>query len=244
MLFLPGLGMDHTVWGYQARRLSNKFCCIGIDNRDVGKSDCAPADYTINDMAGDTIGIMDGLGIASAHVVGWSMGSAIAQEVAINWPERVNKLCLVASYHYGDPRGTERHETFAKLRGVLDPETYLKIVYPWSFSYQSYQKPGFIERMRKRALENPSTQPKAAYERQVAATINHHARGRLSAITAETLVLVGEEDILTPPVRFARAMAEEIPRSKLVIIPEVGHSLLSEAPDAVTEALEDFLSRS
>ena len=60
------------------------------------------------------------------------------------------------------------------------------------------------------------------------------ARGR-------TLVLVGEEDILTPPVCFARAMVEEIPRSKLVIIPEVGHSLLSEAPDAVTEALEGFL---
>ena len=241
VIFIPGLGSDHTAWGYQTRALSQHFRCIALDNRDVGESDCASGPYTTRDMAQDMVGLMDALGIPSADIVGWSMGSAIAQEVAINWPERVRRLCLVASYHQGDPRGAERHTTFAELRRTLGVETYLKVVYPWSFTYRAYLRPGFIHDMMKRALESPSQQRQDAYERQVAATVNHDARGRLSRIQAPTLVLVGDEDILTPPERFSRAMAREIPDARLAVVPEVGHALLWEQPDAVNQALQAFL---
>ena len=241
VIFIPGLGSDHTAWGYQTRALSQHFRCIALDNRDVGQSDCAPGPYTTRDMAQDLIGLLDALSIASADIVGWSMGSAIAQEVAINWPERVRRLCLVASYHEGDPRGTERHTTFAELRRTLGLETYLKVVYPWSFTYRAYLRPGFVQGIMKRALESPFPQRQEAYERQVAATVSHDARGRLSRIQSPTLVLVGDEDILTPSERFSRAMAREIPNARLVVVPEVGHALLWEQPDAVNQALQEFL---
>jgi len=71
--------------------------------------------------------------------------------------------------------------------------------------------------------------------------VSHDARGRLSRIQSPTLVLVGDEDILTPSERFSRAMAREIPNARLVVVPEVGHALLWEQPDAVNGALQTFL---
>ncbi|MBI2886758.1 MAG: alpha/beta fold hydrolase [Chloroflexi bacterium] len=241
VIFLPGLGADHTAWGYQARALSPRFRCIAVDNRDVGQSDGAGGPYTIRDMAGDVVGLMDALEIPSAHVVGWSMGGAIAQEVAIGWPGRVRRLCLVATYHHGDPRGSERQRAFAQVRRALGLEAYLQVVYPWSFTYRAYQRPGFMEGMRERALANPYPQSTEAYERQTEATIAHEARGRLGQIVAPTLLLVGAEDILTPPERFSQPMAQGIPQARLLVLPEVGHSLLWEQPEAVNRALLEFL---
>lgn len=241
VVFVPGLGTDHTVWGYQTRALSRSFHCIAVDPRDAGRSDQAADGYTIAEMARDVVGLLDALGIVAAHLVGWSMGSAISQEVALSRPERVRSLTLVATYHEGDPRATERHEALAYVRRTLGLEAFQRVTFPWSFSFRSYLRPGFIDEIRRRAMEYPYQQTQEAYERQVQATLAHETRGRLGGITAPTLILVGEEDILTPPQRFAEAVAGEIPGSSLVVLPRMAHSLLAEAPEAVTEVLEAFL---
>ena len=241
VILLPGLGANHMAWANQVGALSPHFRCIAVDNRDAGQSGCASGQYTIGDMSRDVVGLLDALRLPSAHVIGWSLGGAIAQELAIGWPERVRRLCLVATYHHSDPRGRERQRAFAYLRRTLPPEVYFGVTYPWSFTYRAYLRPGFIEGMRERALSNPYQQSPEGYERQNEATIAHQAKGRLGKILAPTLLLVGAEDILTPPERFSQPMAEEIPDARLVVLPEVGHGLLWEQPEAVSNALLDFL---
>ncbi len=241
VLMLPGLGADHMAWGYQALKLQAHFRCIRIDNRDVGRSDRATAPYTIRDMAQDTVELLDALEINSAHVVGWSMGSAIAQELVLHHPERVRSLSLVATYHEGDPRADDRFHAMAEVRKAMGMQMFMRLSYPGSFTYRAYERPGFIEGMMQRALDNQYGQEQEAYERQVQATLTHNTAGRLSNIACPTLVLVGDEDILTPLERFARPIAGEIPNAVLRVIPEVGHALVWEQPDAVSEALLEFL---
>ena len=243
VILLSGLGAEHTSWGYQALAMQRRFRCIRIDNRDVGRSDRAQGPYTTQDMAKDTAGLMDTLELEAAHLAGWSMGSAIAQELALLYPARVRSLCLVGTYHESDPRAVDRFQATSQVRKVMGREAFLRVVYPWSFTYRAYMRPGFIEGLQRQALENPHAQEQDAYERQVAATLAHDTRGRLQDITCPTLVIVGDEDILTPAARFARPIADAIPNAQLHIIPEAGHGLLLEQPDAVTNALLEFLTR-
>lgn len=240
LLLLPGLGTDHTAWGYQTLVLQQRFCCISVDNRDAGRSERAKEAYTIREMAQDMAGLMDALDLQQAHILGWSMGSAIAQELALAYPDRVRSLGLVATYHDGDPRAAERFSALAEVRRTMGLEVFLRCAYPWSFTYRAYQRPDFIENLQKQALANEYGQDQEAYERQVKATLGHYTKGRLGRIKCPTLVLVGDEDVLTPLERFARPIAQEIPNARLQVIPEVGHGLLWEQPDAVIQALEQF----
>ncbi len=241
VLFLPGLGADHTAWGLQIATLQRGFRCIAVDNRDCGRSDKASAPYSIRDMAADTVGLIDALGIERAHVVGWSMGGAIAQELTLARPERVRSLALVASYHERDPRAVARSALAVQIRSELGHEAFLRFAQISIFTYRAYQREGYIEGILKRGLEYPYTQSVEAYARQASATVQHESRGRLGAIAVPTLVLVGDEDILTPLERFARPMAAEIPNAHLEVIAEVGHALLWEQPEATTMALEAWL---
>ncbi|MSQ27040.1 MAG: alpha/beta hydrolase [Dehalococcoidia bacterium] len=198
VLWLPGLGADHTAWGPQIAALKDHFRCFAIDNRDCGRSGRATDGYGIRDMAADTIGLMDGLGQASAHIVGWSMGGAIAQEMALGWPDRVLSLCLVATYDEGDPRSGDRFALAAEIRRSLGFEAYLRFAHLSIYTHRAYQRPGLIANARRRAMEYPYQQTVDDYERQAWATTHHHTRDRLHRIGCPTLVLAGEEDVLTP----------------------------------------------
>ena len=83
VLLVQGLEMDHRGWAMQLPALRDRFRCLSFDNRDVGQSDRARAPYTVKEMAADALGLLDALGVRRAHVVGFSMGGAIAQEIAI-----------------------------------------------------------------------------------------------------------------------------------------------------------------
>ncbi len=242
VLWLPGLGTDHTAWVLQIAGLKNHFRCIAIDNRDCGRSDRATGRYGIRDMAADTIGLMDALQLPWAHVVGWSMGGAMAQEMALGWPERIRSLCLVATYDEGDPRADDRFALAAEIRRSMGFEAYLRFAQLSIYTYRAYQRPGFIEAARRRAMEYPYQQTVDEYERQAWATTHHHTRDRLGRIACPTLVLVGDEDILTPLERFSRPMAGAIPKAELSVIPAVGHALQLEQPDATSREIERFLT--
>lgn len=243
LVLLPGLGTDHTVWGRQFPALAKHFRTYALDPRDAGRTDPAAAPYTIRDMAADVAAFIEDLGKGPALVAGWSMGGAIAQELALGWPQLVRALALVATYHEGDRRADERFHAMLHARQALPYEKYLRLSMPWAFCYQTYERPGFVEDYIQRALALPHQQPADAYARQMAATLRHHTRDRLHAIACPTLLLVGHEDILTPPERFSHAMAAEIPGSRLVEVPAAGHALLWEQPETVTEALLGFFTQ-
>ena len=103
-LLISGLGGDHRGWRAVASRLDASFRVISFDNRDSGLSQRAQTPYAIRDMAEDAAGLLRELGVDSANVAGYSMGGAIAQELAIEFPRVVGRLALMATYDAGDPR--------------------------------------------------------------------------------------------------------------------------------------------
>jgi pimeloyl-ACP methyl ester carboxylesterase len=180
VLFIQGLGVDHRAWAGVARPLSKRFRCISFDNRDVGRSPTVDAPYSVLDMAGDALGLLDELGIARADIVGTSMGGVMAQEIAIRHPERVRKLVLVTTYTSGDPRGTAIFEGQALLRRTLSRADYCRATF-WSvYSHQDYRREdGFVEQMIARTAGNDLWQPQGAYERHVRAVTSGNTEGRL-----------------------------------------------------------------
>ncbi len=240
VLFIQGLGVDHRGWAAVARPVSSRFRCISFDNRDVGQSDLTPVPYTIEDMARDALGLMDALGIQRAHIVGASMGGAIAQTIAIEHPERVARLVLVTTYTSGDPRGTAIFEGQALLRARLDRVEFCRVTFPWVYTVRDYRREGFVEDMIRRTADNPLWQPQEAYERHVRATLGFNSEDRLHRIAAPTLVIAARDDLLTP-MRFADVLMARIPDARLHVVEGAGHGIIWTDPEEVSERIIEFL---
>jgi 3-oxoadipate enol-lactonase len=225
VVWIQGLGLDHRGWALQIPFFVQHFCCLTFDNRDAGQSDRSPGAYTIKTMADDTIRLMDALAIKQAHIVGLSMGGAIAQELAINYPARVKRLVLVATYTSGDPRGTDLLNSFVLMRARFSREEYLRAIGPWVYSYQDYLIPGLVELAIKRGVEDPYFLPAKVYARQVEAATSHFTEDRLKQIQAPTLIVAADEDLLTP-MRFAKTLHEAIPGARLAVLQGTGHGLI------------------
>jgi pimeloyl-ACP methyl ester carboxylesterase len=102
LIMILGLGQDIATWGFQISEFSNHFRLIIFDNRDSGKSSLCSEFYSTETMARDCTGLMDYLGIDRAHILGTSMGGMIAQQVALNAPERVINLILASTTSWGE----------------------------------------------------------------------------------------------------------------------------------------------
>lgn len=240
VLLIAGLSGDHRGWGALSSLLRASYRVISFDNRDSGLSQRAKAPYIIRDMAEDAAGLLGELGIANAHVVGVSMGGAIAQELAIRFPQLVNRLMLLATYDAGDPRGAALFRGFASLRRSLPREEYLRLTLPWVYAYKEYQIPGLIEQIVRDVLEDPLFQEPEAYERQMEATIAFHSRDRLHRISCPTMLIFGEEDVMTP-MRFARELVRGIKGSRLVTLEGTGHLFVHTRLKETAALIDAFL---
>ena len=243
LVLIAGLGQDHTSWLPQLGALADAgFCSLLPDNRDVGQTTRAePAPpYTIRDCAEDTVGLMESLGLASAHLVGASMGACIAQEIAIGFPDRVRSLTLMAGFPAADPMLAEILASWKTLRSKFSPEEFLPLIWPWLYSWRLFRKPARLQAGLELAAASPFPQSAAGYCRQCEALAAHDALDRLGQIRAPTHVIVGEEDILAPT-RHSRTLAQRIPGARLTVLPEVAHAFSSEAPAAANAALVGFL---
>jgi 3-oxoadipate enol-lactonase len=245
LVLIMGIGYDSSLWMLQqVPTLAREFQVIVFDNRDVGRSGQADGAYGIADMADDVAGLLNGLGIERAHVVGLSMGAMIAQEFAVRYPERVN--CLVLS-------GPD----FAPARQALHPIA----VWNWMksndesganfaaqqfvslFSTSFLRTPEAVQQTIELLSANPNRVSQAAYARQADAYLSYDPSTRLAGITAPTLVVVGEQDVLTPP-WIAREVADAIPGARLEIITGDGasHVLPLERPDEFNRLVGEFLT--
>ena len=240
ILWIMGLGNDHRGWAYQAPAFRDRFRCITYDNRDAGQSQQAEDQYTVADLAADALGLLDALHIERAHVVGFSMGGAQAQELAIGHPGRVRRLVLCSTYASRDDRGAAVFRGQALLRERLSPEEYQRVTLPSVYTHREYARPGFIEDTIEAILNDPHPQPLEAYRRQVEATIAVDTESRLGDIRAPTLVISGDEDILTP-LRFARALHAGVPNAKLHVVEGAGHGLPWSHPEEFNTAVRAFL---
>ena len=240
VVWIQGLGLDHRGWAFQTPLFSQHFRCLTFDNRDAGQTGQSPGAYTIKTMADDTIGLMNALAIKQAHIVGLSMGGAIAQEIAIHYPTRLRRLVLVATYTSGDPRGTDLLNSFVQMRARFSREEYLRAVCPWIYSYQDYLVPGLVDSAIKKGIGDPYFLPSKVYARQVEAATTHFTEDRLKQIKAPTLIVAGDDDLLTP-MRFGRTLHQEIPGAKLAVIQGGPHGLIWSRAEEFNRFVLSFL---
>ena len=239
LLFISGTSVDRSIWGGQVAHFMGRRRCITFDNRDVGESSLATATYTPRDMAGDTLGLMDKLGLERADVVGHSLGGAIAQELVLAAPSRVRTLTLVGTWARNDDYTRALFRTWKRLR-ACDTREFLESTLIFGVGHTYLNTVG-LETLVNMFFAVPNPQHPAGYLRQVDADLAHDTADRLGQIACPTLVVGGEEDTI-----FFREhhelLARTIPGARLVMFPKVGHSPLIENSDAFNRELEAFLT--
>src|SRR5437867_9198537 len=244
LVLIMGFGGDTTAWALQMADFPARHRVIAFDNRGVGRSDAPDHSYTTRMMADDALGLLEALGVDSAHVIGVSMGGMIAQELTLARPERVRSLHLACTFARPDAYMLALNAAWREMRLGLGRESTLRTLGLWLFSPTTYaERPDFIEALLQNSLANPYPQSLAGFLRQSAAVAAHDALERLPAIRCPTLVSVAEDDILVPS-RFAREIAARIPGAALRVVPDAGHCYFLERADAFNELCLDFLARS
>lgn len=251
LLLIMGLGAQMVIWddAFCAQLAARGFRVIRFDNRDIGQSSKmhggkrltpfeliklrffqipVDAPYKLRDMAEDTIGLMDALGISSAHLVGASMGGMIAQEIAIGFPQRVRSLTSIMSTT-GNPRIPAPSREIAMLLMAPPPKTKEDYIARFAKTWKMLRAGSFpedealdlsrAERTFARGLNA------AGVGRQLRAILASGSRkARLHAVTAPTLVIHGKVDPLVHP-DGGRDTAASIPHAKLLMVERMGHAL-------------------
>jgi 3-oxoadipate enol-lactonase len=242
LLLIMGLGGHILDWGWiLPKKLAEGRRTITFDNRGSGRSDQPAGPYTTAQMANDTIGLLDALGVERADVFGVSMGGMIAQEIAVRHPERVDSLVLGATSAGGDAQVLAPPEVQAYLEPRLDLTLHEALW--WSAPAGFPQKfmnahPEVVERKIQANMAYPSQL--FAYLAQLAAYRAFNIGDRISEIHAPTLVLAGDSDILVPP-ENGRILAESISGAELHVIEGAGHLFWISHPNETCSALVGFL---
>lgn len=244
LVLVMGIGYDATLWGlHQVPFFSKHFRTIVFDNRDAGRSSRASGAYTIADMADDAAGLLDGLGIARAHLLGLSMGGMICQEFALRHPGRLDRLVLTGT---GAAQARARFDPISIWSFVKahDPEglTFAAQQFVWLFSEGFLRNHEAVNQTMQMLASNQNPVSAEAFQRQAAAYVKHDALNRLGQVKAPTIVISGEQDRLTPP-WICREVADAIPNAKYLLVKGDGssHVLPLERPDDFNRAVLAFL---
>ena len=210
VIFISGLADEGACWVDQVAGLSDRWRITTFDNRGVGRSETPPGEYRSTSFAEDTAALMDALGIERAHVVGSSLGGAIAQELTLAHPEKVRSLVLNGTYCQGDHFFREVIRSWQWAAQKSDNlRDFLNVVNLWCFAPRIYNE-GIMEEWLTAAVASPHAQSVDAFCRSADALIEHDAADRVGAIAVPTLVTVGELDLCLPE-RFARDLAAPHP---------------------------------
>src|SRR5215213_4893200 len=231
LLCVMGLSADTVAWTLQVPAFSAGHRTVIFDNRDVGQSSLADGPYEIADT----------LELDSFHLLGVSMGGAIAQEVALAAPERVRTLTLAVTFPAGGAWARKLSEVWGKRVRKLSREERVDELMLLNFSERFFEDEGSAAWMRNMMLGNPHPQPAEAFIRQLDASGRHDARDRLRLLHLPTHVIGCEFDLLVP-VWKSRELAELIPGAKLTVLPAAPHGANVERAEEFNKAVLDFIA--
>jgi 3-oxoadipate enol-lactonase len=245
LVLVMGIGYDSSLWTLvQVPALSTQFRVVLVDNRDAGRSSRASHPYRIADMADDLAGLLDGLAIPQAHLLGLSMGGMIALEFALRHPNRLDRLVLAGTGAAPAQSAVDPIQTWSWVKAndqtgdVFGGQQFVSL-----FSTSFLRNHEAVRDTAELLASNPYPMTPEAYGRQADAYRHFDALDRLGAITAPTLVVVGEQDLLTPP-WIAREVADAIPGARFEVIRGDGssHVVPIERPDDFNQLVTDFLA--
>jgi len=240
LVLIMGLRRNVEWWYRQIPDLAQHFQVIVFDNRGAGRSDKPVMEYSMRLFADDTAGLMDALELPCAHILGYSMGGYIAQELVLNYPERVNKMILASTGCGGDRAvlmSPDRLEKFQANTG-LQPEEILRKDMDIYFSDKFVeQNPEKVEAFIEISLRH--YQPADAFFRQFDACMRHDTADRLNRLVVPTLIMTGDDDPLVPPGN-SHILQELIPAAELHVFPGGRHCVMIEEADQYNHKVINF----
>lgn len=238
LLLLMGLGGSHRSWGEPfLEALASSFRVLTLDHRGTGRSTRGTAPYTIPQLAADAARALVQLGIERAHVLGLSMGGMVAQELALGNPERVGGLVLAST----NPGG--RESIWPSAEGRRRFVEGLSLGAPaWPLVVSPEFAAAQPETLRRIAVETLMAGTTPSVLREQASAIRRFSTwNRLTEISAPTLVIMGDKDILIPPAN-GRLLKQRIPGAEGAVVRGTGHVFVWEAPDRAAAAITRFLN--
>jgi pimeloyl-ACP methyl ester carboxylesterase len=235
-----GIGAS-TVWWWRSRPvLAARYRTIALDNRGAGRSDVPPGPYSVALMACDAAAVLNAAGVERAHVLGVSMGGMIAQEFALQYPERVLSLVLGCTAA-GGPKAVRADAQAVQVltaRSAMTPEEAESAMVPFMYD-PGTPRERIEEDFEKKRPWYPTPQ---GYGAQLQSVFTWQSYDRLLQITAPTLVIHGQNDKLVPAGN-GELIASRIPGAELVLIPNANLLFTTDQPEASHAAVLGFLAR-
>jgi pimeloyl-ACP methyl ester carboxylesterase len=239
VLLIGGLGDTVESWQFQLDGLADRYRLTAFDNRGAGRTAMHEGPVSAAMMADDAAAVLRALDVPSAHVAGFSMGSAIAQELAIRYPELVRSLVLNSTYARPDALFRSQLDFWRWLPEAAPSErAFFEAFFTWVYTPRAHAD-GSVAEIVEEALNFSHGQSVEAFQAQVDVCREHDTADRLSRIAAPTLVLAGEFDVILPP-RFGQAVAEAIPGASFEVLPGEAHQPFQEVPDEWNARVDAF----
>lgn len=229
LLMIMGLSFSLRDWGNKfTDLLAQHYQLILFDNRDAGLTSPSPRPYSIADMADDAAGLLDALNIPKAHVFGVSMGGAIAQQFALKYPDKLDKLILGCTMAGG------QCSQLGDISGVMSGNLLDLLFTPTFIQANSQELAEFL------AETTPFHSKGDALHRQLQAFGTHDTCDRLTEIRATTLILTGDSDIAIPPSN-SDVLVAKIPNAKVAAIADAAHGFSFSHVDTTIDLIHHFL---
>jgi pimeloyl-ACP methyl ester carboxylesterase len=251
ILFISGTSQTKDAWEptVLSELAATNHTVIVFDNRGMGETGIGTRPFSIEQFANDTAGLLDALQIERADVFGASLGSFVAQELTLNYPQKVDRLVLHAGFCGGNETVYPSGEALETIMTLSSPQALhnmtaeeqamilAQIMFPqeWLEGHQEILNTTVIQLAPSR-----SATPEIIQQQGLASATWKGACDRLADITQPTLLIVGDQDLLAPAVNSIM-MAQRIPNSWLVLIQGTGHGMMFQVPNEFSAIIQTFL---
>lgn len=235
LVLVHSAGTDHRMWDSNVQTLDGRFRLIRYDLRGHGRSDVPPPPYTLDDLGGDLVGALDALDVSTSHVVGASLGGMIALWLAARHPERVGHAVFAGTAaRIGTAEGWQQRADAVRVGGT---DAVVELVMRRYFSDAFRREHAAVVARFADVLRR---QPADGYIGTCLALRDADLRGEIGRIRAASLVIVGTEDVSTPP-SDAEQLRASIPGARSTVLDGAGHLCTVERSDVFREIVQHLM---
>ena len=238
LALVSGLGGTLSFWRPQIAAFAKEFRVILHDHRGTGQSSRRMIDFSVNQMADDLLQLLDHLGVGRAHLVGHSTGGAIGQTIALDRPERLDRLVLSATWTAADDYFRRLFDLRANMLRLEGPLAYAQGTS--LFGLPAAFLRDHLEALTAEETATASTMSPELVLARIHAILQFDRRHELGRIKTPTLVYAAQDDLITPAY-FSETLAESIPSAKLVLLPSGGHFYPRVVPEEFQRTVLAFL---
>ncbi|MEA1953578.1 MAG: alpha/beta fold hydrolase [Campylobacterota bacterium] len=241
LMLVAGLGSDSQSWQPIIEELSQHFLLITPDNRGTGRTVPQDAETSIQQIADDCMALASYLGFSSFNLLGHSMGGFVALDLAARYPDTVDRLILASTSTSNSKCNDVLFANWVStLESGMDTIEWFRSIFYWLFTEHFFENENAVDAALHYAVDYPHPQSAVAFRKQVEVIAGFDCFEQLSEITAKTLVISGQEDILFPP-DVSVSLVQAIPGAAFSVIAHAAHSIHMEQPQVFTECVLDFL---